>query len=61
MLMALVAPGALADIRVVDDRGSAVTLRAPARRIITLAPHATELAFAAGAGAAVVGVIKGSH
>jgi iron complex transport system substrate-binding protein len=60
MLVSLVAPGTLAAIRVVDDSGSAVTLRAPARRIITLAPHATELAFAAGAGAAVVGVIKGS-
>ena len=60
LLLALVAPGALADIRVVDDSGSAVTLRVPARRIVTLAPHAAELVFAAGAGAAVVGVIKGS-
>ena len=32
-----------ADIRVVDDTGAGVTLSAPARRIITLAPHATEL------------------
>ena len=60
LLLALVASGAFADIRVIDDSGSAVTLRAPARRIVTLAPHATELVFAAGAGAAVVGVVKGS-
>jgi iron complex transport system substrate-binding protein len=32
----------------------------PARRIVSLAPHATELLFAAGAGAQVVGVVKGS-
>ena len=60
LLIALVSPGALADVRVVDDSGSSVRLRAPARRIVTLAPHATELVFAAGAGAAVVGVVKGS-
>ena len=60
LLLALVAPAALAGIRVVDDSGSAVTLRVPARRIVTLAPHATELVFAAGAGPAVVGVVKGS-
>ena len=58
--LAIVASMALADVRVVDDGGSTVTLRAPARRIVTLAPHATELVFAAGAGAAVVGVVKGS-
>jgi iron complex transport system substrate-binding protein len=60
LMLALVAPHASAEIRVIDDGGSAVTLAAPARRIVTLAPHATELVFAAGAGAAVVGVVKGS-
>ena len=49
-----------ADIRVVDDTGAGVTLSAPARRIITLAPHATELVYAAGAGAKIVGTVKGS-
>lgn len=39
-----------------DDRGVLVTLSQPAQRIISLAPHATELAFAAGAGSFVVGV-----
>ena len=40
---------------VVDDVGREVHLQQPAQRIITLAPHATENAFAAGAGDAVVG------
>jgi len=51
---------ALAQISVVDDTGKTVTLPSPARRIVTLAPHAAELVYAAGAGAAIVGVIKGS-
>jgi iron complex transport system substrate-binding protein len=40
----------------VDDAGRTVTLAAPARRIVSLAPHATELVYASGAGAALVGV-----
>ncbi len=51
---------AQAELRVVDDTGAPVVLAKPARRIVTLAPHATELVFAAGAGDRVVGVIKGS-
>ena len=39
-----------------DDLGREVTVAEPARRIITLAPFLTELAFAAGAGDRVVGV-----
>jgi iron complex transport system substrate-binding protein len=42
-------------IHVTDDTGQEVTLQGPARRIVSLAPHVTELLFAAGAGAAVVG------
>jgi iron complex transport system substrate-binding protein len=49
-----------AEIRVIDDTGKPVTLPSPARRIVTLAPHAAELVHAAGAGTAIVGVIKGS-
>jgi iron complex transport system substrate-binding protein len=45
-----------AAIRVVDDLGQSVELARPARRIVSLAPHITELLFDAGAGAAVVGV-----
>lgn len=43
-------------ITVTDDARHTVTLNAPAQRIISLAPHATELLFAAGAGSKVVGV-----
>lgn len=45
----------LASIEVEDDAGETVTLATPARRIISLAPHVTELLFAAGAGQLVVG------
>jgi len=55
LLAAAVPAGAPAAIRVVDDAGRAVVLEGPARRIVSLAPHLTELLFAAGAGAAVVG------
>jgi iron complex transport system substrate-binding protein len=37
-------------VSVVDDTGRRVTLAEPARRIVSLAPHTTELVFAAGAG-----------
>lgn len=50
------AQAAVADIRVTDDRGREIVLARPAARIVTLAPHLTEIAFAAGAGARVVGV-----
>jgi iron complex transport system substrate-binding protein len=50
-----------AEVAVVDDAGARVALAAPARRIVALAPHATELVFAAGAGARVVGVVAGSN
>lgn len=45
-----------AEITVTDDSGRVLRLPRPAQRVITLSPHLTELAFAAGAGAAVVGV-----
>lgn len=47
---------AAAEVRLRDDRGVEVTLAQPAARIVTLAPYLTELAFAAGAGAKLVGV-----
>jgi len=52
----LAAAQAAAAIEVRDDRGVVVTLAAPARRIVTLAPHLAEIAFAAGAGDRLVGV-----
>jgi iron complex transport system substrate-binding protein len=39
-----------------DDRGQVVAVEVPAKRIVTLAPNLTELAFAAGAGSRIVGV-----
>jgi iron complex transport system substrate-binding protein len=43
------------DMQVTDDTGRQVMLQQPAQRIVSLAPHITELLFAVGAGAAVVG------
>ncbi|HEY4317748.1 MAG TPA: cobalamin-binding protein [Herbaspirillum sp.] len=48
-------PGSVIEVR--DDAGNTVTLPAPARRIVTLSPHAAELVFAAGAGARIVGTV----
>lgn len=45
-------------VTVRDDDGVAVTLPKPAQRVISLAPHATELLFAAGGGAHIVGVVS---
>lgn len=53
-LAAQAAPG------VRDDRGLSVRLQRPAQRIISLAPHATELLFAAGGGARLVGTVEWS-
>jgi len=52
--------GACAAVTATDDAGNVVTLARPAQRIVSLAPHATELLFAAGAGARVVGVVAHS-
>lgn len=41
-----------------DDTGREVRLKAPAKRIITLAPHATEMLYAAGAGDRLVGTVE---
>ncbi len=43
-------------LTVQDDSGNSITLPAPARRIVSLAPHTTELLFAVGAGSFVAGV-----
>ena len=48
------------EVRVVDDAGTTVTLPRPAQRILSLAPHATEMLFAAGAGGALVGAVARS-
>jgi|LauGreDrversion4_2_1035121.scaffolds.fasta_scaffold08490_6 iron complex transport system substrate-binding protein len=45
-----------AAISVIDDSGVKISLSSPAQRIISLAPHTTELLFAAGAGKSVIAV-----
>ncbi len=47
---------ARAAVEALDDAGRLVRLEQPARRIVSLSPHATELLFAAGAGDRVVAV-----
>ncbi|MET0962994.1 MAG: cobalamin-binding protein [Noviherbaspirillum sp.] len=54
LLMMLWAHRAGAAISVRDGSGATVTVERPAQRVATLAPHATELVFAAGAGARIV-------
>jgi iron complex transport system substrate-binding protein len=51
------AAGARAALSVTDDSGATLTLAAPAQRVISLAPHATELIYAAGGGAKLVGAV----
>lgn len=52
--VALASPAA---VETIDDSGAAIRLERPAQRIVSLAPHITELLFAAGAGPRVVGVV----
>ncbi len=52
---------AAARVPLTDDLGRTVTLPAPARRIVTLAPSATEIVYAAGAGKRLVGVSSYSN
>ncbi len=49
------------EIEVIDDSGRAVLLKAPARRVISLSPHTTELIFAAGGGDKLVATTDGSN
>jgi len=48
---------AQAQIQVRDDYGHVVTLASPAKRVVSLAPHLTELMYAAGAGSRMVGAV----
>ncbi len=57
-LLLLGAGRVIAGISVQDDAGQTVTLAKPAQRVVSLAPHLTEMLFAAGAGARIVGTIE---
>ena len=48
---------ARADLNLKDDTGQEVRLKAPAKRIVALAPHIAESLYAAGAGDKLVGTV----
>lgn len=56
MVLAVVAAPATGAVTVRDDTGHSVTLARPARRVVSLAPSATEMLFAIGAQRELVGV-----
>jgi len=58
LLTAIAAYADPAALRLVDDGGHELVLPHPAQRIVTLAPHLTELVYAAGAGNRLVAVGK---
>ncbi|WP_300443467.1 cobalamin-binding protein [Zoogloea sp.] len=58
LTLLLAAGSAQAAIDITDDTGQALHLAQPAKRIVSLAPHITEMLFAAGAGNQVVGAVQ---
>ena len=57
----VVSSSVFAGISVKDDMGNLVQLPKPAARIISLAPHLTEILFGIGVGARIVGVTEFSN
>ncbi len=57
-LLGPAAPAAAQGVVATDDRGQTIRLARPAQRVVALGPHLTELVFAAGGGARVVGVLR---
>lgn len=58
LLLLALAECALAAVVVTDDTGRRVELEQPARRIVSLAPHVTEMLYAAGAGDRLVAAVS---
>src|SRR6186713_2145346 len=56
--LALAGPADAAPLTVLDDTGQTVTLPAVPTRIVSLAPGATEMLFAAGAGGHVIATVS---
>jgi iron complex transport system substrate-binding protein len=52
---AMAVSGVHAEIVVVDATGAQIRLAVPAQRVVSLAPHITELVYAADAGSKLVG------
>lgn len=59
LLLCLILSQPVAATKIVDDAGVPVDLPDPARRVVTLSPHATELAIAAGLGDRLVAISRG--
>lgn len=59
--LALLGGGTQAAITVQDDAGDTLTLEQPARRVVSLSPHVTEMLFAAGGGDRIVGTVTYSE
>lgn len=57
-LLLPIAAAAIEGVAVTDDRAHTIRLARPAQRVVALGPHLTELVFAAGGGARVVGVLR---
>lgn len=60
-IMTLLAAHAQAAVSATDDEGLAITLEKPAERVISLAPHVTEILFAAGGEDRIVGTVSFSN
>ena len=58
LLAAAWAAVAHGQVTVSDDSGQVITLQGPATRIVALAPHVTELLYAAGAGPQVLASVE---
>ena len=57
LIAGLGGPAGAGPVAAEDVTGASIELASPAGRIVSLAPHATELLFAAGAGERIVGVL----
>jgi iron complex transport system substrate-binding protein len=58
LVIAQYASAATNQITVIDDTGQTVSLATPAKRIVSLSPHITELLFEIGAGKKIVGAVE---
>jgi iron complex transport system substrate-binding protein len=61
LILLALSGAARAEISVTDGTGATVRLARPAQRIVSLAPHVTEVLFAAGAGDRIVGTVDYSN
>ena len=61
LILAVLSSQSRSAVTVTDDLNRRITGELPVRRIVSLAPHTTELLFAAGAGDLVVGAVRYSN